>query len=601
MKIRFLNPVEQVTGSCYWLRDDERDTEFLVDCGMAQGEQDADAWNHRPFEFRPASLKCVFLTHTHIDHCGLLPRLAKEGFRGPVYCTRESADLARIALQDAARQGAPYTLEDVGRLRFHEPADRLFGRLHAFDTDRFFGWYRSAHIVGGVAVQIRWGPKPVSGETNAQRSITFSGDLGCNEEGREHQALLRHRMRPPPADYVVVESTYGGTVRPPNECDFHARIERLKDAIDRALFERNGPVVVPCFAIDRTQAVLFDLHKIFRADPTRYGSVPVFLSAPMAAQVNLIYAEALKRKESIRANVLKPLWRNKRLGEWLGIEDSADGEKQLEADLADMLSSPSNNGLVGFNKETGRVEPRQRPHPNVIYTTLAKPNPRLLERLPELRAVVVTGGGMCDGGHVVDYLAKLLPRANATVLLTGYMGANTVGGKLLAHARLPIGERIRASEHLQLKDDVRLPLAQVAATVERVSGYSGHADQAGLLNWLFSMHDERPNLAARTIFVTHGDEEARRGLRTAIEKKSAEWSRTFPTQSGVEVHLPRRLDRRRWFDLDRGVWLDPDTAAPSIATDRIAALEARVLAAEERLAAAEAKLTAIEEAARKRP
>ncbi len=105
VKIRFLNPVEQVTGSCYWLRDDERNTEFLVDCGMVQGEQDAEAWNRRPFEFRPADLKWVFLTHTHIDHCGLLPRLAKEGFRGSVFCTRESAALAKIAL----KRGAPCT------------------------------------------------------------------------------------------------------------------------------------------------------------------------------------------------------------------------------------------------------------------------------------------------------------------------------------------------------------------------------------------------------------------------------------------------------------------------------------------------------------
>ncbi len=224
-------------------------------------------------------------------------------------------------------------------------------------------------------------------------------------------------------------------MRPADECDFHARIRRLKEAIDRGLFERKGPVIIPCFAIDRTQAVLFDLHQIYRADPGRYGQVPVLLSAPMAAQVNPIYGEAMKRKESIRVNVLKPVWRNKRLGEWLGIDESAQGERQLET---------------------------------------------------------------------------------------------------------------------------------------------------------FSTHKEKPNLAGRTIFVTHGEEEARRGLRSAIEAKLAEWSSRFADHPAVQVHLPRRLDHDRWFDLDRGVWLEPEATAPPVAADRPADLEARLAAAESRLAAAEA-------------
>ncbi len=581
MRIRFLNPVEQVTGSCYWLRDDERDTEFLVDCGMVQGQPDEEEWNRRKFEFVPSKLKCVFLTHTHIDHCGLLPRLAAEGFTGPIYSTRESAELAKIALGDAAKQGAPYSQADVDRLKFREPKGRIFGLLHPFDVDRFFGFYRSSHIVGGVAIQIVWGPNPTTGEPNRQRAITFSGDLGCNEEGHEHLPLLRHRMRPAPADYAVVESTYGATVRSRVEKDFHARIDRLKQAVDRGL-ARPGVVLIPCFAIDRTQAVLFDLHYIFRADPDRYKNVPVFLSAPMAARVNEVYGAAMSRKEPIKANRLKPVWRNKRLSEWLDMPDTEEGEKQLEHYLAEILSSPNDNGHTRFNKATGRHEQRVRPHPDVIYTTPERAMTHLFERQPDLAAVVVTGSGMCNAGMVLDYMESLLVRESTTLILTGYLSPGTPGGQLLAHAKLPPEERRRSSEYLQLKKNVRVALADVKATIEKVSGYSGHADQEGLLDWLFSVHNEKPNLAGRTVFVTHGDEDQRRALRKAIEEKSAEWGSRYADHAAVDVHLPRAIDRGRWYDLDAGAWME-DPAARS-AEDRLRDAEAEIAALREQLA-----------------
>lgn len=338
MKVRFFNPVGQVSGSCCWLKDDDLGVELLVDCGMAQGEHDAPAWNARGFQFDPAKLTAVLLTHAHLDHCGLLPRLVKPGFKGPIWCTRETAELARLSLLDAAGQrDALYSERDVEALNFREPNGQVFGRLHPLAHDVFFAFYRSSHIVGGVSIQIRWGPKPVEGMPSGQRAITFSGDLGSNEEGREHLPLPRHRMNPFAADYAVIESTYGATTRPPEHHDFDARIERLRAAIDRGLFERQEHVLIPCFAIDRTQTVLFDLHYIIQRDPERYAGVPIFLNAPQAAAVNAIYAKALVRKESIKANQLRPIWMNKRLFNWLALERTADGEQRLEAALTRMF------------------------------------------------------------------------------------------------------------------------------------------------------------------------------------------------------------------------------------------------------------------------
>lgn len=582
MKVRFLNPVEQVTGSCYWLKDEARDVEFLVDCGMMQGEPGEREWNFRPFEFNPAKLRCVFLTHTHIDHCGLLPRLAREGFRGSILCTRESAELAKIALADAARQpGAPFEQADVDQLRFYEPERQLFGKLHPLGTDLFFAWYRAAHIVGAVSIQIVWGSKPAEGEPSEQRSITFSGDLGCNADGQEHQPLLRHRMRPIPADYAVVESTYGATVRPAEEQDFHARIARLKAVIDRAIFERSGQLLIPCFAIDRTQSVLFDLHYIFRSDPARYGKVPVYLNAPTAALVNGVYSEALKRKEP-SSKGLKSMWLNKRLFEWLDVPGTPGGEARLEAYLASMLSCPTANGPFRADPKTHQIEWRDPPQPEVIYTTYAKPVQRLInEYEPVIPSIVVTGGGMCDGGMVLAYFESLLRRSSTTLLFTGYLSPGTIGGRLLQHARLPAEERPRASNHIEWADldpwkpVHRIPLSEVTAQIEQITGYSGHADQRGLLDWIFSTYRERLKLAGRTIFITHGAEHARRSLKTAIEEKSAEWGQLFPEQHpGVTVHLPTK--RQGWFDLDAGAWLAAEADPQERLAERVGTIERRL-------------------------
>jgi len=554
MKVRFLNPIEQVTGSCYWLQHEAQDVEFLVDCGMMQGEHGERDWNHRPLEFVPSRLKCVFLTHAHLDHCGLLPRLVKEGFRGTVYCTRETAEIAKLILADAARQpGAPFSSADVEALAplFHEPSGRLFGELHPFGTDLFFTFCRTGHILGAVSVQIVWGPKPTVRGQRTQRSITFSGDLGTNAEGDEHLGFLRHRMKPGFADYAVVESTYGATCRSPEQRSRAARVERLRQVVDRTLFEQRGVLLIPCLAVDRTQSVLLDLHEVFRSDPARYRGIPMYLNAPMAAKVNGIYAEGMRRKELSRKNSLKPVWRAKQLSSVFGLPDTAEGEKELEARLTDMLRGKL--GTAGF-------------------TVHDKPIAQVIEG--GAPAVVITGSGMCEGGMVMAYLDSLLRRESTTVLFTSFVPPATNGGRLLQHVQIPIEDRCRVSDQLTWADADpkrsmhRLPLSEMVAHIEKIDGYSAHADQHDLLDWLIWEYDGHLCLAGQTVFITHGTNNARRELAQAVQTRGA--------TVDVSVEVPTK--KHSWYDLDEGRWRSAHRSRE--------ALEARVAELERLLAAA---------------
>ena len=207
MRLRFHDPLDRVTGSCYEMHDPLTGHHFLVDCGMRQGDPDADARNRGPLPFDADALQFVALTHAHLDHCGLIPRLYVEGFAGTVYATRETIALAKVVLRDAARQaGAPYTEMDVQRIKWHEPQRAVFGDFCPVGQDLWLRFYRTAHILGATAVSVVWGPGPKPGDARTQRSITFSGDLGDNADGDEHAALMRFRMHPARTRFSVSDT-----------------------------------------------------------------------------------------------------------------------------------------------------------------------------------------------------------------------------------------------------------------------------------------------------------------------------------------------------------------------------------------------------------
>ena len=190
MQIRFIGPIGRVTGSCYHLR--HGDHELLVDCGLRQeGIPGDETWNSGVWSFDPRRLTAVILTHAHIDHSGLIPRLVRDGFAGTVYASQATCRLARHLLRDAVNHGAPYTAKDISRIRFRAVADGRLSRIQPIATDLFLVFHRAGHILGSVSPQIIWGPP--NGE---QRSISFSGDLGPNVDRERMQALARHPGNP---------------------------------------------------------------------------------------------------------------------------------------------------------------------------------------------------------------------------------------------------------------------------------------------------------------------------------------------------------------------------------------------------------------------
>jgi metallo-beta-lactamase family protein len=419
MKLHFLGANRQVTGSRYCLQTDH--TTLLIDCGMFQ-EREYLGRNWQTSPIPPDQIDAVVLTHAHVDHCGLIPRLVAEGFQGPVLCTRATASLAEIILRDAAKiqvEDAAYKRkrhQKEGR-RSKYPVAPLFDEQDVAQTlPRFQGepyekpidinqhaqlyFHDAGHILGSAMVQLS------VCENNAVRRIVFSGDIG-----QWDKPIVRDPTLIDEADYVVMESTYGDR----NHQESGEIGAQLAEVINTAVHE-GGKVVIPTFAVERAQELMYYIGSLLHEQ--RIPAVPVFLDSPMAVDVTETFARH---------------------------RDAFDHQTwQLIVAGHSPLRFPGLT-LVRSVQQSKQINDLKEP------------------------AIIMSTSGMCTAGRIKHHLAHTIDEPRNTVLFVGYQAHGTLGRQILeGNSLVRIHGRMRP----------------VRARIAQIHGFSGHADRDGLLRWV---------------------------------------------------------------------------------------------------------------------
>jgi len=455
ISVRFLGAAQNVTGSSYLL--EHQDRRVLVDCGLYQ-ERKYRERNWAPFAVDPGSIDAVLLTHAHLDHCGLLPKLVREGFSGPIYCTPATAAITRIVLLDSARiqaEDAEYKRrrhEKEGRsgpypeepLYTEEDAERTLPLLRSVSYNApvpvtggiTASFFEAGHILGSAMIRLEFEGGSGGRSSGERRSIVFSGDIG-----QWDKPIIEDPTVFTESDYVVMESTYGDrTHEDPGE------VEDLVAEAVNTTHRAGGNLLIPSFALERTQEVLYHLNRLLQAD--RIPHLVVFVDSPMAISVTEVFKDHPE------------------------LFDDAMQE-QVQAGHSPFSFS----GL----QMTRSVE--QSKAINQIRGT----------------SIIIAGSGMCTGGRIKHHLVHNIYRKQSTILFVGYQAEGTLGRQILSGAREVriLGQSWRRN-----------------ARIRRISGFSAHADQPALLRWLGGL--QRP---PRKLFLTHGEAEAIRVLAGKIEQE----------------------------------------------------------------------------------
>lgn len=419
MKLTFIGAAHEVTGSCHLLTANGKN--ILIDCGMEQGP---DLYENQKLPIASSDIDYVLLTHAHIDHSGLLPLLSKNGFKGEIITTFSTADLCNIMLRDSAhiqefeaewknrkakRSGAPlyeplYTMQDaIDAIGLFAPCD--YGQKIDLCDGISVRFTDIGHLIGSASIEV-W-----ISENEITKKIVFSGDIGNIE-----QPILKDPTLTKEADYIVIESTYGNRVHSEERPDYLSDFTRIL----RETFQKGGNVVIPSFAVGRTQEILYFIREIKEKKLLpEFPEFDVYVDSPLAIEATNVFTKNGKACYDEEAMNLLNQGINPLVFPGLKLSVTSDDSK-----------------LINFDD-----------------------NPK----------VIVAASGMCEAGRIRHHLKHNLWRAECTILFVGYQAIGTLGRKLIdgAEAVKLFGENIT-----------------VTARIESLKGISGHADLNGLLAWL---------------------------------------------------------------------------------------------------------------------
>lgn len=449
MKLSFLGAAETVTGSCYLCEIGK--TKLLVDCGMFQGGSEADELNQSEFAFNPAEIDYVLLTHAHIDHSGRIPQLVKRGFKGKIITTKATKDLCGIMLPDSAfiqetetewinrkrqRAGRPlveplYTADDAREaLKFFEGID--YNHVFNVNSELIIRFNNAGHILGSSILEI-W-----VNEHGKEFKLVFSGDLGS-----KNSPLLNHPALIEEADFVIMESTYGNRMHKDTDNKALHLLDIILETVDR-----KGNIVIPSFAIERTQEILYELNMLKEAKTSRLKDIPVYVDSPLAINATRIFERNSSYLNDDTVNLIK------------------SGDNPFE-----------------FS--------------NLIFTETSDESKAI--NFEEQSCIIISASGMCDAGRIKHHLKHNLWRKESSVVFVGYQAKETLGRKILEGAKTVklLGEEIN-----------------VQSNIYSIQGFSGHADQQGLLDWVAGFKQKPAK-----VFLTHGEEEATTELSRLITEK----------------------------------------------------------------------------------
>ncbi|MGI5921386.1 MAG: MBL fold metallo-hydrolase RNA specificity domain-containing protein [Syntrophomonadaceae bacterium] len=418
MKLKFLGAAKTVTGS-FFVLETERNR-FAVDCGLFQGNKEVKNRNYQGFLVDPKSIDFLILTHAHIDHSGLIPKLSTHGFKGPIYCSHATEELVKVMLPDSGyiqeseverknrklKRAASPLLEPIYTAR---DAVECLSQFRSLNYDEIISLGEgievrlrdAGHILGSCIVEL-WVE-----EDGKKMKLVFSGDLG-----NTNQPIIKDPTIIESADYLILESTYGDR----DHKGMTRRREQLKEIIDDTM-RKGGNLIIPSFAVERTQDLLFDLHAL-RKEGQLYPGIDIFIDSPLAIAATQIFQKSIEDYDHETRQMVEA------------------GSHPLT--LPNLKYSKTQQDSVQLNNIKGNT-------------------------------IIISASGMCDAGRIKHHLKHNLWRPESTILFIGYQAEGTLGRKILEGQKLV---KIHGEE------------VAVKADIKNIEAYSAHADRTGIMNWL---------------------------------------------------------------------------------------------------------------------